>query len=458
MEDIKNILKVVNTEMRNAQNLMFNGKFEQSWELAEKVAGLIENARLIEPENFHVKTFDNQCNKLKRDLSSRMGRTPESKASTAAPQASSAPKPAPAEVSAEGPLDSMVARQLSGIIAQIEMGDLRNARNSLAYVEKNYAGKYHPEHPEFLEVVTKLAQAEQAQAAKEEAQEKEKETRLKAMEESEQQSAKWVEMLRELPYTSSLSPYAPSLLEEKERYESVMPLINEYQQQTFPNGKTLELEGLEKSKLSPWLEFPARWETACKGLFEAVWERIDSREKALSRDVKWQDDKQLRPHIINKKEIEELDKMVEEAALVLADEKTTSLREKLNDLKASNEERIHTGAERTFMGEDVYTGEDAAALKKFAEGIIAKGHPQAQILKTSIYKPQWHEVSQWEKYDGNSRYVTRREIYLQIAAAFGEETKLFTLYLTKEHRVDNTWSELSGHVMHIDSIVEANIA
>ena len=110
------------------------------------------------------------------------------------------------------------------------------------------------------------------------------------------------------------------------------------------------------------------------------------------------------------------------------------------------------------MGEDVYTGEDAAALKKFAEGIIAKGHPQAQILKTSIYKPQWHEVSQWEKYDGNSRYVTRREIYLQIAAAFGEETKLFTLYLTKEHRVDNTWSELSGHVMHIDSIVEANIA
>ena len=68
MSDIKEILKSIGGSFRNAQNFMFSGKFDDAYELLNRLDPEIATAVDLDPENYQVKNFTNQAARLRKDL------------------------------------------------------------------------------------------------------------------------------------------------------------------------------------------------------------------------------------------------------------------------------------------------------------------------------------------------------------------------------------------------------
>lgn len=66
------IVKELNTELRNAQSAYFNQKFEKSLEGVEKSSALIENLKKIDAQHKQLKSFEQRLGKLKSDLDKKL--------------------------------------------------------------------------------------------------------------------------------------------------------------------------------------------------------------------------------------------------------------------------------------------------------------------------------------------------------------------------------------------------
>jgi hypothetical protein len=71
-QDVKAMEREINSELRNAQNLMFNGKVEESDAKLNKVAELIESLKNHDPGNSQVKSLEQRFQKQRTDLDRRM--------------------------------------------------------------------------------------------------------------------------------------------------------------------------------------------------------------------------------------------------------------------------------------------------------------------------------------------------------------------------------------------------
>lgn len=71
-QDVKAMEREINSELRNAQNLMFNGKTEESDAKLNKVAELIESLKNHDPDNPQIKSLEQRFQKQRADLDRRM--------------------------------------------------------------------------------------------------------------------------------------------------------------------------------------------------------------------------------------------------------------------------------------------------------------------------------------------------------------------------------------------------
>jgi len=468
MADISGLLKAISQELRKAQNAFFNGKFHEALALADGVAATIESAKLQDPENVQLKSHGNQLAKLRKDVASRSGKpaacAPPPPAAPAAPAAEKAPPPpaAPAAPQAAAPqppkLPAGVAKRLRDTRDFLARGRVSDAAAVFAEIDTAYGGQFDPDSPDCLDVMELLAQAQAQQAeaerAKKAAAEAEEQRRLALRSQCEE----WETRLRAFA-PHGAAPFGhntesvPDLLAQAEAYAQALPVWEAFQKGEFPFGKTEGLAELERGLARSFEAFPGFLERTKAARFDDTLAYLRSRLDALGRDVEG------KPNIMSAGSMKEAEERLAQVQPLLADDASRwpTLVEALGQVKARNAANRAARAKATFIRPDAYKGDDAPQIKERAERFIREAEPAAQIVKSAVYSDDWKELSQWEDYAGTPRFVTRREIYAQVAARVADGCRLFTLYITKELRSDLTWSALAGNVMHADEMDPSNL-
>jgi hypothetical protein len=464
MSDIKDILKSISGELRKAQNNMFSGKFEESADIVKTLDMLLEDAVGADPGHVQVKTYTNQIAKLKRDLEQRMSRASGGAPKpAAAPAVPSVPRPvapamkhaptAPEPAKAAPTLPAGVNKRIRDMNTLIDRGKPRDAAGLLDEINKQYAGQFDADNPDYVHVKqrleTELKETEQEQqqaAAKKKHAENEREER-------EALSSEWEKRLKELQPFNIRTSDIQNLLEQQQAYDAARQVYSEFQAVDFPYGKTYGLEQIEKNVSQNIEQFPGFLDqTRLSALNEAM-DHIDSRYTDLDRILEG------KPAIMSDGSVKQTETFLEKYWPLFPKDtdEHSAIREKFDALIQKNTVNRQERAKLIMMRDDIYQGHDAAAIKQRMEQFILSADNTAGIVRSCVYSPEWKELSQWEDYAGNKRFVTRGEIYGQVIAEVKGNPKLFTVYITKEKKSDGSWSQLAGNVMYIEDIARENV-
>ncbi len=210
---------------------------------------------------------------------------------------------------------------------------------------------------------------------------------------------------------------------------------------------------MEQSLARSFEAFPAFFEQTKAKITDETAASLRATLDQLGREVEG------KPSIMSDASLKQAEEKLAGIQPLLADDapRWAAVSQVLADIKATNAANRAARAKLTTMRPDAYKGDDAPAIKERAEGMVLKAHPDAQVRRTVVHSEDWKELSQWEDYAGTPRFVTRREIYAQVAAVVPAGCRLFTIYVTKEFRVDQTWSTLTGNIMFTDEMDEANL-
>jgi hypothetical protein len=129
-QDVKAMEREANGELRNAQNLMFSGKLEESEAALKRTAELLEAIKAQDPASTQLKSLEQRLQRQRTDLDRRL-----SSAVTPEPAAGSAPGVAPGKRTDTGE-QSATSRALPRNTRQ-EMLTLTRAIQSLETTEKD---------------------------------------------------------------------------------------------------------------------------------------------------------------------------------------------------------------------------------------------------------------------------------------------------------------------------------
>ncbi len=466
MSDIKDILKSISGELRKAQNNMFSGKFAEAAEITSTLDMLLEDAVAADPGHVQVKTFTNQIAKLKRDLEQRMGKAP---GGTAKPTTTSAPQPPPPRPATTAPQQSPAAATTSTKTAPvlpagvnkrirdmnelIRRGKLRDAAALLEEIDRQYAGQFDTENPDYLDVKQRLETALKEMEDKAKQVEADKNRAEQERAAREELSKEWETRLKELPSFNVRTANIQNLLEQQQAFEVASKVYSEYKTVDFPYSKTYGLQQIEKTISTNIDQFPSLLEQTRKKAFDEAIAHIDSRYTGLDRIVEG------KPAIMNDGSIKQTETFLEKYWPLFPEgtPEHTQINERFEELIRKNLGNREERAKQVTMRDDIYQGGDAADIKKRMEEFILTADGSAQIVRSVVYSPEWKELSQWEDYAGNKRFVTRGEIYGQVIATINDVPKLYTVYITKEKKSDGSWSLLTGNVMYIEDIAQENL-
>lgn len=110
---------------------------------------------------------------------------------------------------------------------------------------------------------------------------------------------------------------------------------------------------------------------------------------------------------------------------------------------------------------DRYKGKEIDTLKTKANELQKKKHADAKILRTTIISPDWKEENVVEYTDTTRTAIHQRitrNVHAQVAAKVGNEVLLYTVYIGKNKRSDDTWGELFGNLHQTaDRMLEENV-
>lgn len=123
-QDVKEIEKELNSELRKAQSAFFNSKFDESGDFLKKAEQLLNDLKKIEPEHKQLKSFEQKIEKQQKDLAKKT-KTPTHTPTTIKPSA-------PPEKPAITPLTKSLPRKTSQ-----EMRELTRTLDSLEHFEKD---------------------------------------------------------------------------------------------------------------------------------------------------------------------------------------------------------------------------------------------------------------------------------------------------------------------------------
>jgi hypothetical protein len=142
------------------------------------------------------------------------------------------------------------------------------------------------------------------------------------------------------------------------------------------------------------------------------------------------------------------------------DSRVKALEAKYSEALSLNAKIAKARVAQTRMIADKFGGPELSALKKKAEEVLGGAKAGVKILRTTVISPDWKEESVIEWTDTTRsalRHRVTRSVSAQVAGKLGDKTTLYTLHIAKDRRTDGSWSQLRGHIMFEDPILEENV-
>lgn len=197
--------------------------------------------------------------------------------------------------------------------------------------------------------------------------------------------------------------------------------------------------------------FPSFFEETRKGYLETCLEHIGSSSAQLDRPVEG------KPATISDKNLKAMSESFEPYSVVLEEGQWSAVQKAMDQLRAKSGANRKERAKLITVLPDPYSGEDAGQIKAWSEDLAGSRPGEIKILKTVVTKDDWEERSLWEDYAGDQRFVTRRQIFTQVAVREGDSVLLHSIAVNKELRSDGTWSGLKGNIMWSEEMLEDNV-
>jgi len=440
MSDPKQSLQEANGFLRTAERNMFNGKNDDAVELLKKAEESGKAASQGLPNDVSVKTLFNKIEKMKKDL--------ERKGVRFSPQGNNE---LPFEVQSHL---SRIRALLISVPQQPYLLD--QAKSELKSYYSRFAGPM-TDIPEIKEINEHISRLEKELAEKKLVEENEKAQKEKQKENDEQFSNQWYEKLRALQYFDGNAADISILLQHKETYYNAFEMLREFDALSFTGQKSLMLENIENDLRMRIKNFQSNFNTSASNIADVVKQKITSKLDFLKNDTAWQTDEKIMPYYIDKRDIEEIRKNIEELKpldeSVMVTNAITALFEQLVEL---NESRKTAKKEKIHLKSDIPGIADSEVIKEKAGSIVADKYPSAKIKKVNVTK-EW-EYKQTEDWEDTSRtkWIVK-QVYESVAQAAvildGNICKLLTLHIEKPKE----GVTLSGHIMYEDDMLEKNI-
>lgn len=232
----------------------------------------------------------------------------------------------------------------------------------------------------------------------------------------------------------------------------------------FPQGRTEDLEDVVAKVAKRVKQAPAVFKKSTANVAKQARDSLGRTKKFLG-DESWKKDPAKKPVAYSNEIMKGIAARVDDFALIAAkdDPRLIELRKDLQLIQKYNQERRDASIGRNLMKPDKYKGKDLAAVKaKAKEALLAK-HKDAKILRQTVISSDWKEraevVRVRDAARGRDVYRSRvtRHVTAQIAGQRGGDFFLYTMDVSREMRVDGSWSQLRSHLMFTDRMLEKNV-
>ena len=335
----------------------------------------------------------------------------------------------------------------------IDRGRLADAISTFREIGSQYGGQFDTTDPGYAEMATWVEQTLAEMETEKAGAQAERERLDRERTAREEASSDWERRLKALKPFGIRTGDITGLLEQEAAFADAQTLFATYRAVDFPFGKTYGLEQIEHDLDVGIQAFPLFLAEAREAFLQEALQHLEQRAAGLEQIL---EDK---PSFMSPSSVKETETFLERFLPLFpaGTPENARIMALLSQVLARNEVNKKDRARKIFIRDDVYQGEDAAAIKERIETLVHTSDAEARIVTTRVYSPEWKELSGWEDYAGTPRFVVRGEIYGQCIAWINDIARLYTVYITRERKSDGTWSQMTGNVMSTEEIAAANI-
>jgi len=193
------------------------------------------------------------------------------------------------------------------------------------------------------------------------------------------------------------------------------------------------------------------------GYFDTLKSRFQNSLETFENDSKWEESPNLMPSYIRDESMNVFSSQVKQAKALLDEDSYQCLANLYDRLKNSNSKRARKALSRRQLKPDNYNNDDSSQIKKQAKTTVLKAYPSAIVQRIHITDQEWKETKNSKPGTDPSLIVKRREIMVQLAAELNNRSRLFTIYLHQEKKINGNWNQIKGRILFSDPIMKKNI-
>jgi len=287
----------------------------------------------------------------------------------------------------------------------------------------------------------------------------------------EQACRKWVDAMRAYAEVGAGSPKylvvgctanESEITQRSALLEEAKSFWVEYQKAEFPHGKSAELLSLEEQMQQRLAQMPESLRQS-RALVSADIDKEFTRVlDYLTTDTGWRTDPTKMPNLVMERDVAPLREALQRYAGIAGVDaaKLATLRDTLGKIEQQDKANRAVRAERTYLRPDQYEGDDADALRRKAQAIVAE-KAQGKALRTTLPNDTWKEESVVEWTDTTRtalRYRNTRSMTAHTAAKAPDgKVYLHAVHLACDRQSDGSWGPLYGHIMWSDWMAEKNV-
>ncbi len=291
-----------------------------------------------------------------------------------------------------------------------------------------------------------------------------------ARDRQEEACSEWVNKLRQyVDVGAGSSKYlitgitlSESNISQREKlYNEANTVWKEYQNATFPLGKTLKLLDLEKDMKEILAVMPEDLRKSRAMVAGDLTGELDRILNHLNKDTGWKSDKTKLPNLAMERDIKPMEEAVERYAKTVNSNNGTlaELKAKLAEIRDTDVKNRKIRSDRTFMLPERYNGPDAGDLRTTVTNIVSE--KAGKCIRVTLCADGWKEEDVLEWTDTTKSVVRHRITRFMTVQAASKNSDgrvyLNGVHLAKDRKSDGSWGELYGHIMWSDWMAEGNV-
>jgi hypothetical protein len=332
----------------------------------------------------------------------------------------------------------------------------------------------NPEHPEYKAFQARIDEVDAAVKAAEKGQAEQKAAAAKAAAQAKAESDKWVAKFT--PYITGpgqsgydseryfVASYTADQQEMAKRtiiFGKVSAEMEAYRAAGLGENATDELNLIIRDIKYALKSFEESTKSMAEVKVKEAERQIDYIITWLNKEAKKIGSKEM-PLIMNRMTFESARRDLDGAASILGknEPRVKKLEDKYSEALALDAKLAKVRVAQTRMVPDKFGGSELSALKGKAKEVLGQAKSGVKILRATVISSDWKEESVVEWTDTTRsalRHRVTRSVSAQVAGKLGSETTLYTLHIAKDRRTDGSWSQLRGHIMFEDPILEENV-